>query len=934
MKNLIILITFIVTSSTHAMGILEPVNLNQSSSGLNWLETENNAVRVIYPDYMGTTAKMTANLIEHYSQVVGISYFNLPPKKFSLIMRPEVAELNGFVTLAPRRSEWFTSATISPVIGALNFYQALAIHEYRHIVQFDYMLRSTNKLAYSLFGDLGLQLAIFLGLPAWYFEGDAVWAETEYTDAGRGRSPRFGARLKALVLNDQVPSYDEFLGRTYNTNHPNHYVIGYYLITSARKRFGEDIWAKIVKSITKFSFNPYAITNAFHDYTQIRLEDFYNQTMTELKAKWLHPGFKKASGEYQNIAYPLVDKDKLYYLKRTLDSHWGLYQYGKNKPEIEVPVSPALSKIDLKNNLLVYTQYLPSPRYGYKSYSDLFTYDLETRERKHLIEDSRIFHPAFSPDGSRISFTNQNELGQWSIKIVDLNGKEIDQLQYKNELITEAVWKSDTKLLAIVQRNDGYKKLVEIDLSTKRSKTLMGFTRNNLFSLSVDGPNLVFEADYKGAVQIFSLNTDNLGLKRCTDEVIAAYNPTIKKNKLYYVSEVANGKDVKVSNTTCASVSNNALVDFNYLGDTPSDNYQKAKLVKINDFDSLINKELPSQEHSEFTDKLTPHSWSFVSGRGIELSMASNNYLNSFGYDIGVGRSSEEKQPFGYLEINYTKHYPVFSLKFEYEKREDNDTIIGRKDIWEELEATAKMTLPYSFKKGFYNNYFALSGSYGVLKYTRNDLARVYEISDQRLDVTGAEIVISSLKDKTERDLIPSYGLQYIGAYQDAKAKEFKSFSSDVLYQDLSFYLPGLTVNSGLKLNGTTEQQKKGSRNYRFDPLNDDFTSYVFSRGFDYFYVDKYQKASLDYYFPMSYPDMNLAGWFYLRRIYAKLFFDHTKAEISTRTYNFNSTGAELNFESYVLRKLDLSFGMRASHRIDYTRGDKEIYDFFLGINL
>src|SRR5690606_21685997 len=134
-------------------------------------------------------------------------------------------------------------------------------------------------------------------------------------------------------------------------------------------------------------------------------------------------------------------------------------------------------------------------------------------------------------------------------------------------------------------------------------------------------------------------------LKKCTDEVIAAFNPTLRKNKLYYVSEVGNGKDVKVLDASCKAVTANALIDFNYLGDTPSDNYQQAKLVKINDFDSLISKDQKVNEHSEFTDNLSPHSWSFVSGRGIELSMASNNYLNSFGYDVGVGRSSEEKQP-------------------------------------------------------------------------------------------------------------------------------------------------------------------------------------------------------------------------------------------------------------------------------------------------
>src|SRR5690606_19528328 len=99
-----------------------------------------------------------SNLVQYYSTRVGLDYGVQKPKQFPLIIRPEFAELNGFVTLMPRRSEWYTSATITPVIGALNFYQALSIHEYRHIVQYDYMKKSTNKFAYAIFGEFGLAL--------------------------------------------------------------------------------------------------------------------------------------------------------------------------------------------------------------------------------------------------------------------------------------------------------------------------------------------------------------------------------------------------------------------------------------------------------------------------------------------------------------------------------------------------------------------------------------------------------------------------------------------------------------------------------------------------------------------------------------------------------------------------------------------------------
>tara|TARA_R110000868_G_scaffold167130_3_gene401440 strand:- start:3723 stop:6518 length:2796 start_codon:yes stop_codon:yes gene_type:complete len=926
MNKLIALALLLTNFSLHA-GILAPYDPSQSSSSLDWSKIDNEYVQVIYPSHLKAQASFIANLIEHYSAVSGETLAIDKPKKFPLILRPEFAQPNGFVTLGPRRSEWYTSSIFSPVIGGLNFYQSLAIHEYRHINQFDFMNRSTNKVAKFLFGDFGLSLAIALGTPDWFLEGDAVWAETAYSDAGRGRSPRFSARLKAMVLSDQLPTYDEFLGQTYKTVRPNHYVFGYYLVTRAVRIYGRDIWRQVLDSVTGFSFNPYAFTNAFRNITGVDFEDFFHKTLIDLRSEWRKDSINFEDRNYVDHYYPMIDDGELYYIKKDLNSFYGLYRFGNSKPLKELSIAPSLSKIDIKAKLLAYTQFLPSPRFSYKSYSDLFIYDIEKSKTTHVLKDQRVFHPNISPDSTKILVTKLDDQNQWSLQIIDLDGNELQNIAFKDQIVSEAVWKSEREVVAIVQKNDGKKRLIHIDIQSKKTNILINETRNNIFSLSSNQDKIYFEADYLGNVQVLELDLYSRDLKVCTREPIAAYNPHVYRRKLYFTAEGSQGKELKSKDLECSKVTQNIFTDFNYIGHTPSDDYTGDPPVRMDDFDQIVAKELATSEYSEFSTGLSPHSWSFFSGRGTDLSLTGNNYLNSFGYLVGVGQDAEEKQPFGYLSLAYTKYYPVFGIGVDYRKREETSKSTGVTSNWDELITKATVTLPYRYKSGLYNKLFELTGIYGQIKHSDDVGARVYELSDDTLDLQGGEFLYYSLKDLRFREIYPSYGLRYNLIYKKATANKDPDFSSEVLYSKADIFLPGGFKNSGLKISGAFEKQSSGFFNYRFTPVNQGYTDYVLSRGFSYSYIDQYSKASVDYAFPLFNTDIDVWGWAYLRRIYAKVFFDHTKIELLNFTDNLNSTGTELLFETSLFRKFELTFGVRSTQKLN----DQVVHDFFLG---
>jgi hypothetical protein len=73
--------------------------------------------------------------------------------------------------------------------------------------------------------------------------------------------------------------------------------------------------------------------------------------------------------------------------------------------------------------------------------------------------------------------------------------------------------------------------------------------------------------------------------------------------------------------------------------------------------------------------------------------------------------------------------------------------------------------------------------------------------------------------------------------------------------------------------------------------------------------------ASIDYRFPICYPDFGVAGIVYFKRIRANLFYDRSTIELKEYDLKFaqNSTGFEIIMDTELLNALPFSLGFRTS---------------------
>lgn len=83
---------------------------------------------------------------------------------------------------------------------------------------------------------------------------------------------------------------------------------------------------------------------------------------------------------------------------------------------------------------------------------DLFSMAIDGSDVAQLTEDGKGYEVAWSPDGSRIAFTRQEDAMQSDIYLMDADGRQVRALTHggKNETNLEPVWSPDGAFIAFV----------------------------------------------------------------------------------------------------------------------------------------------------------------------------------------------------------------------------------------------------------------------------------------------------------------------------------------------------------------------------------------------------------------------------------------------------------------------------------------------------
>jgi hypothetical protein len=914
--------------------IIQGADFQQNPSHIEWKKIDTEHFEIIFSEEIEAEAQRVAHLVEKAYPFVARSLETFP-KKIPLILQNQSLDSNGFVTLAPRRSEWFVAPSIDPELGNTEWLKTLAIHEFRHVVQFQKTRRGFNRGLEIILGEIGQALGLGLTLPPWFLEGDAVGTETALTRGGRGRLPLFDRDLRTLLLSGKKWNYDKAHLGSYEDYVPNHYVYGYFYTSWLRNKYGDLFLSRLANRSADNSWNPLNFYRTVDELTPGTFEDFYDSVMRELIQEWktrlekFPPTGHRVTNlgpryGWTNYLYPQASLEgKVLALKRGLSFYDRFVLLDGEKEEVLFYPGPfvAYYPFKLRNDRLAIVERELDPRWGYRDFGRVKVYDLKKRSFIMDVRKTRARIAVLDPTGTKLALVFwDSRSGQW-ISLRDLKNNEHMKITWpRDQVITSIDWKSGTELVMVVRDFNDEKSIRSYDLETKSEKTLLAPSMTNIGTLSVESGEIFFESPESGIDNIYHLSAS--GPRQITRARFGAYAPEIEKGKLLYNDYTVSGMNV-VTKTLPWDEEENSEGSFYPI-------FEKfASDEKFSDLATELQKKetYPVQKYSQARKAFNLHSWIILApplSSTVTLIGISRDVLNKFSLSAGGLYNLNEGTPEAFVTAAWTHLYPVFDLRAAYGNRKQTTTINGTRyfDRWEEGTFEAGASLPWNSIQGRFLHSFTTRAFAKIIKVTNKLSDDLSEIRNGALYSPGAEFQYSVLSRMSRRDLNPEWGFQAAARVEEGKDITDDDQKGSLRSVDGRAYLPGLWHHHSFFHQLAYERQR------------DDFYQYssliLYPRGTRNVFLQEFRKYSGNYFFPLFYPDYNLSRYLYLKRISLNLFYDELNGRYESASYQAASTGWETIFEVNILRIfIPLNVGLRGSYVLQGEE-KKNNYEVFL----
>jgi hypothetical protein len=941
-KNLIISLLCITISIITSQSCFSQIfDASQNPPSVKFKQINTPQFQIIYPTLFEKEAQRMANVLNTIIPDVAKSLGHMP-KLISVILQTQGVISNAFVQMAPRRTEFYTIP--GQEFDAQDWLNSLAVHELRHVVQFD---KLAPNLTAPLFEEL--KLALFgINLPPWYFEGDAVGIETALTHAGRGRQPNFELVLRSNELSKNRFSYSKNYLGSFKNYTPGYYPLGYFMTTKIRRDYGPQILDKILGRIKNFPIRPYNFSSSLKKFGGIGTHQLYYRTMNEMDSLWKDQIHKLEPENYAPLNKEIGKIPTSYLLpfqtengdiiciksSKVEASKIILIDKEKNEKKIIKIGYQTEPNLSYKQGKITWDEYRSDRRFGQRSFNVICTYNLSTNTYKQLTHKTRLFSPSLSPDGKRIIAVNVT--AENIFNLIELNAETGEIIKtYPNPqnftLQIPSFDKTGNKII-VTAVNEAGKTLI-LYQNDKQEILLPQVTQ--IISRPVFYQNeIIYKAHYNGIDNIYSLNLDDKKINQITNAQFGAYNPSVNEElgTLLFNNYKAKGYDVNSIDLKAPDAfkpSNQANTFVNYFKPIVTQEN------KSNVFDSIPNIEYQSKKYKEIDHLFYFHSArlineknEFFNDNNYGLDLVSNNKLNTTGSSFGYRYNNALGKSEYRASITYQKYYPQISINYEnrarlaYSKRFAGPVVQVLPFNFRENYTSFNIKVPFAanwLNKNFYSalaieTYY--SDRYNLSYNPSNFIKSINFPIKYNLSI--------GLNTRTsERDLAPKWGQNFILSYEHLPFERALR-GNNLVFKSL-FYFPGFANNHSLS---TSFNWQENSGVYQFNIDLPRASGYANLNGID----NLSNTLLVDYRFPIAYPDWEIGPLAYVKRIKGGFFtdFENIGKGNGLRTY-----GAELRADMNLLRFYLPNFDVGGKIIVPNNQNTKSpIFELILNFNL
>ena len=891
-----------------------------------WKQVKGEHVKVIFPVGLDSAAMKVAISADatamRYNGSLGKKTRPIP-----IVLQNQPIISNAYVSLAPWRSEFYMMPLQDPlVLGSTDWIQNLVVHEYRHVHQYNNFRKGLSKFMYLFAGQEGQALANAMAIPDWFFEGDAVYHETELLSQGRGRLPSFYDPFRSLWVSNKKYSFQKLRNGSLKDFVPDHYALGYLLVAYGNKKYGDSFWGKVTDDAARFKHPVYPFQSAikkqtgdsYRQFVSNAIQSFSSQLQDGLRTQIETPVTHPNSQLLKNYQYPVfIGKDSILALKQTNNTivQWVLLNHGV-ETLIAIKEIGLDERFNYRNQKVVYTAFNTDPRWGWKQYNNIRLLDLGTKQSKQITHKRRYFSPDLSHNGSRIVAVHVDLKMTSSLHLMDTTGVVNDSIPSFEEMFySYPIFSDDDQdIYTIARKPNGENAVLKIDIGTHSTKIITPFVNAPISFLRTKGDQLLFTISQVKGNQLMSFDLKKNALTKWSAEVTSSNAGDISDDHtmIVYSRPTAEGEQLftktfegieHVDSLYALRQSTFSLSSQNEQTSLPVENYGRAY--------DLFNF------HSWRPGYYTPE-WS--------ISAYGQNLLNTLETEVHyVYNQNETSHKIGF-NLTSGAHYPWLLLGADHiASRSFNQafTLIR----WDETNGYAGLKLPLNLTGGEFYRYVNLSTQLNAsnLKY---DPTVVPGLKEKFLAHMQQGFSYSFFNQKAVQHIYPHWGVtgNIINKTAVGNTDAYQLFFNS------SIYLPGLGKNHSMVF-AITYQQRDTLKQYYFT------NNFPMARGYSAVDYPRMWKIGANYHMPLFYPDWGVGNIVYFLLIRSNLYYD-AMWQKSLRTGIVKSkrtVGAEFHFDTKWWNQQPFSFGIRYSRLLDQDEMNPQGYnrwEFILPVDI
>lgn len=864
--------TIVVLNLISTITLGQFFNPGQERYGQKWRQIRTSNFRLIYPASVEEQALQTASYLESIRDSVQLGLHH-GTRRIPVVLHPNSILSNGFVSWAPKRMELVTTPAFDGYQG--NWLNSVASHELRHVVQIDKLNNRFTRVLYFLFGEQVVG-GVTAFVPTWFLEGDAVYAETEISDFGRGREPQFLQQYRAYFANSQTNfSYDKLLLGSYKHNIPNHYQFGYPIVAYGRKQYGDSLWSNMLRFTSGY---PYTLIPSYFSIkaqTGLSRKGLAQSTFAYLHSTW------SANKVKEPLPSKVLGKEKAYadfrYPQQLNDSTLFAYQTSIGKTPSFVFINTLSgdvktikrvgyidSRVSICDGIVVWAEFDPHPRWEYLNYSNIRTLNIKTGEYNVVTRRGKFFSPVLL--GRNLFAISYSTDGAAIVRVEPRSGNVLQSVSFEQGLEPrELVLTSENQLAVLAYSNSGAH-ILSLDAESMLLKPITPPLMRYIRSISYSNGRIFFSAASGTSEKIFSLDTENGALSLVLESNLGVTDPFFlsQNNQLLVSSFTTDG--YKAALYPPASVAVSEIEAY-------ADPFTITSRKPVVESAPLLSG---SKRYSKAANLFRIHSWGpiyydlddIASGTITAypgLSVLSQNLTGTVVASAGYSIESEGNAL--HSGISYSGMYPKITLtanKYDVNARTYSPFgIVPYNSNRDRFSLSASVLVPVTLSANAYLTGFSVRGKYTY----SNDMLYKPDLNAFRhgLSIVENSLWFYSHTRMSHRDIRPQLGVtlhsQLVSSPFDDSNFGWLSAST------VRAYIPGFARNHSLML--SYSYQKQGLE--RFYLAN----KIVFPRGYADFISQELNTLSANYLFPFWYPDINVGSLLYVKRFFANVYFDY-----------------------------------------------------------